>query len=324
MLRQGITALGDAYLHPSLAPVYDRVRLPITVRPFCGSTEGLFAPPSACLAAPAAAGGDTADAGLLPAGIKIFADGGGNTTATSLASGRPPRFLFYRQDALDALVGRAHAAGLPVAIHAAGDIAVSMALDAIERARLAYPAIEPRFRIEHAITIRRPDIPRLRALEVAVVTQPEAVYHAGDALSAAALAPDVLIAPFRALLDSGVMLAFSSDSPCYALSPLWQIWCAVSRATASGATLDDGQSVTMEEALVAYTRAGAAAIFTKQAGQLSPGRRADMLLLPIDPRALSPDRLRDLRIEQTWCAGQLVSESADEQEQPPGRPVPLP
>ncbi|MGH2602795.1 MAG: amidohydrolase family protein, partial [Dehalococcoidia bacterium] len=278
-----------------------------------------FAPPVNCLAPPA----DAPSGRLLPRGVKLFVDGGGNTTAASLASGRPPRFLFYRQDELDALVERAHAAGLPVAVHAAGDIAVAMTLDAIEHARLLHPALPPRFRIEHAITLKQADIPRLRSLDVVVVTQPEAIFQAGDRLVAAGLAEGVRIAPFRDLLDAGVTLVLSSDSPCYGLSPLWQIWCAAFRRTRSGAVLDDGQALTVEQALRAYTHAGGAALFTDQAGALTPGTPADFVVLTADPRATQPDQWHQLHVEAVYIDGEPVDLS-QLQGPPPGRPAALP
>ena len=244
-------------------------------------------------------------------------------TSASLASGRPPRFLFYSQEELDALVTKAHRAGLPIAIHAAGDIGVSMALDAFTAARRAHPGVEPRFRVEHAITLKQADIPRLRDLDVAVVTQPEAVFYAGERLARTALAPGVRVAPFRDLLDAGVTLAFSSDSPCYALSPLWQIWCAASRATEAGAALADGQAVRVTEAIAAYTRGAAAAIFSPDgAGTLAPGAPADFVVLSEDPRAVPLDRWQRLRVEAAYVGGALIDTGAAASTPSPGRPRP--
>lgn len=321
MHRAGIVALGDAYVHPALAPFYHRAGLPLAVRPFCGSPDGLFAPPWSC--ATPVDRSDEPDHRTLGRGVKIFVDGGGNTTAASLASGRPPRFLFYDQEELDTLVERTHGLGLPVAIHAAGDIAVTAALDAIERAQRTHPRLRPRFRIEHAITLKQQDIPRLRALDVAVVTQPEAVYAAGDRLPHAGLAEGVRIAPYRDLIDAGVTLAFSSDSPCYALSPLWQIWCAVSRRTASGTTLADDQALTLGEALAAYTRTGAAALFMEpDAGTLAAGTPADFTVLSADPRSIPLDQLPALRVKQTYIMGRSMEVGQSGDAPLPGRRQP--
>ena len=306
-LRHGITALGDAYVHPALHSAYDAAALPIAVRRFCGSRDGLFATPGECVSA-------------VAEGIKIFADGGGNTTATSLASGRPPRFLFYFRQELDALVAAAHGAGLPIAVHTAGDIAVTMALDAFTHARAVHPDVPPRFRIEHAITVKEQDITRLHDLGVVVVTQPSAVFHAGARVAAAPLAEGVRVAPWRDLLDGGVTLAFSSDSPCYELSPLFQMWCAVTRATSSDTTLDDGQTVTPAEALDAYTRAGAAAVYDDACGALTPGRRADFVVLSADPLRTPLAAWRGVSVIQTYIAGRAAVPTPDDRA--PGRPVP--
>lgn len=296
----GITALGDAYVHPALAPVYAATELGLSVRPFCGSTDGLFAPPWGCLDAPEGVQRE----GLLGRGLKIFADGGGNTTAASLRSGRPPRFLFYQPDELNRLVAQAHGQAMPVAIHAAGDIAVTMALDAIAEAQRVHPDVEPRFRIEHAITINERDIHRFAPLGVVLVGQPSAYFESGARLRQAPLAEGVRVAPVRDLLDAGVTVACSSDSPCYALPPLWQMWCAASRATAeAGEAGDDGQAVTPEEALRAYTASGAAALFDPDGGVLRAGARADLVVLSADPRATPLEGWRQIAVEQVWVRG---------------------
>lgn len=307
-LRHGITAVGDAYVHPALHRVYDAADLPIAALRFCGSGDGLFAPPWACVAP----GGE---------GIKIFLDGGGNTTSASLASGRPPRFLFYAQPELERIVAAAHGAGLAIAIHAAGDGAVSMALDAFAHARRAYPNLPPRFRIEHAITVKQRDIARLRDLDVIVVTQPAAVFHAGDRLAGAPLAAGVRVAPFRDMLDAGVTLAFSSDSPCYELPPLFQMWCAVTRRTAGGA-LSDGQGVTVDEALHASTAAGAAALFREDDGVLRPGARPTFVVLSADPRSTPVQRWSQIRVEATYVDGVAIGTDEPAGVPPPGRPLP--
>lgn len=321
LLAHGITAAGDAYVHPWLFGLYAPAMTRIAVRPFVGSPSGLFAEPWEGVQDAIAPGYRW----TIPPGVKVFADGGGNTTATTMASGVPPRFRFYTQQRLDALVAWAHGGAgvsMPIAVHAAGDIAVTMALDAFEAAARAHPDNRPRFRIEHAITIKEADIPRLARLGVIVVTQPAIVFHSGARLAAATLADGVRVAPFRAMIEAGVTVAFSSDSPCYALSPLWQMWCAVTRALEGGGTLDDGQAVTVEQALHAYTVAGAQAIFSPHThGSLAPGARADIAVLSADPRGTPPSQWHDIRVERVFIgAVEVPPPPADAV--PPGRPLP--
>lgn len=319
-LAAGITALGDAYVGPPLLRLYQAAvaghGLPVRVRAYCGSAEGLFAPPRACLEWPTArphAEGDGARA-LHWGGVKLFVDGGGNTTAASLA-GHPahatahPSRVFYRQEELDALVAAAHARGLQVAVHAAGDIAVAMALTAMERARAAYPRLEPRFRIEHAVLLNDALIRRLSAVGAVVVTQPLAITYHADHVTRAPLANGLRYLPLRDLLDAGVTVAASSDSPCYPLDPLRHLWAAVTRSTCSGAVHAPEQRLSVEEALHLATVHAARAIGTvDEEGSLAPGRRADLVVLSADPRAVPSDALPTLLVEAVYQEGALVFE----------------
>jgi predicted amidohydrolase YtcJ len=318
-LALGITALGDAYVGPPLLRLYQSAAagggLPLRVSAYCGGAAGLFAPPRACLTDPATwpeAG--SGDGSFRLVGIKLFVDGGGNTTAASVAgqtahpAPRPAR-VFYRQEELDALVAAAHARGLQVAVHAAGDIAVDMALTAMERARAAYPRLEPHFRVEHAVLLSDALIRRLAAVGAVVVTQPLAItYHAGH-VARAPLAEGLRYLPLRDLLAAGVTVAASSDSPCYPLDPLRHVWAAVTRATLAGEVHAPEQRLTVEEALRLATVHAARAVGTAdEEGSLAPGRRADLVVLSADPRTVPPDTLHALRVEAVYRAGALVFE----------------
>lgn len=316
-LALGITALGDAYISPPLLRLYRAAAaagaMPLRVSAYCGSAEGLFAPPHACLeGVPPTAEEDIGPIRL--AGIKLFVDGGGNTTAASLAghathpSPRPPR-VFYRQEELDALVEAAHARGLQVAVHAAGDVAVAMALTAMERARAKHPHRVPRFRLEHAVLLTDDLIRRLAAVGAVVVTQPLAItYHAAH-VARAPLAEGLRYLPLRDLLAAGVPVAASSDAPCYPLHPLRHVWAAVTRATLAGEVHAPEQRLSVEEALRMATVHAAHAMGTAdEEGSLAPGRRADLVVLSADPRAVPPDALRALQVEAVYRAGVLAYE----------------
>lgn len=335
-LAAGITALGDAYVGPPLLGLYQTAAagdgLPLRVSAYCGSAEGLFAPPRACLTDPATwPDAGSGDGAFRLVGVKLFVDGGGNTTAASRVghpahpAPHPPR-AFYRQEELDALVEAAHARGLQVAVHAAGDIAVAMALTAMERARAKHPHREPHFRIEHAVLLSDALIRRLAAVGVVVVTQPLAItYHAGH-VARAPLAEGLRYLPLRDLLAAGVTVAASSDAPCYPLHPLLHVWAAVTRAAVGGDVHAPEQRLTVEEALRMATVHAARATFTAdEEGSLAPGRRADIVVLSADPRTVPPDALRAVRVEAVYHAGELVYERARDGEGPTvGRWVPAP
>jgi predicted amidohydrolase YtcJ len=172
------------------------------------------------------------------------------------------RGLFVNtEEDLHAWISGADKAGLHVVVHAIGDRANATLLDIFERTAAENGPRDRRFRIEHAQHLAPADIPRFAKLGVIASMQP---YHAIDDGRWA----DRVIGrerargtyAFRALLDAGATVAFGSDWYVAPPTPLEGIYAAVTRRT-----LDDRhpngwvpeQKITVEEALVAYTRAGA-------------------------------------------------------------------
>src|SRR5690606_7490799 len=84
---------------------------------------------------------------------------------------------------------------------------------------------------------------------------------------------------FRGLLDSGATLAFGSDWPVVSVNPFLGIDAAVTARTLDGKVFVPEQSISVEEALVAYTRGAAAALLDDSIGVLRPGNRADLVML---------------------------------------------
>ena len=305
LFAAGITSAGDTYVSPPLLRLYRAALAAGALLPrvtaYRGSAAGLFAP----------VGERERDADpFQPAGVKLFTDGGGNTTATTLACGheqRGRRWLFHGQEALDELVSAAVGRDEQVAIHAAGDMAVTMALTALERARRAQPSRQPRLRIEHGVLLSSALIERLRAVSATLVVQPLSVTYHADKLATAPLAEGLRQLPLRDLLRAGVPVAASSDSSCYPLDPLLSVWAAVTRRTRAGYVANPEQRLTVEEALTLATTGAAHALGREdELGVLAPGRAADFVVLSADPRATPPDDLRRLTVQATYLAGSCV------------------
>ncbi|MGE0710911.1 MAG: amidohydrolase [Planctomycetota bacterium] len=205
----------------------------------------------------------------------------------------PPARLFE-------LVKAAHARGLPVALHAIGDGAVRLALDAFAAAREAYPDQELRDRIEHIEVVHQEDLPRFRALDTVASMQP---IHADPGAEpdegtwSKNLGPARLERSFawRALLDAKAVLAFGSDWPVMSANPLWGLAVATTRRSRQG--LPKGgwnahQAIGADEAVRAYT-AGAAYAHgrERELGKLEPGQLADLVVLDPSVRLDQPAAL---------------------------------
>jgi predicted amidohydrolase YtcJ len=259
------------------------------------------------------------DEWLRIGGIKLFADGAlGPQTAHMLAPyesaagnlGIPT----LSRDKLHGLVRRANDAGLSVAIHAIGDAANRIALDAIAAAQAnARPSTRPTLpnRIEHVQLLHRDDLPRLAQLGVVASMQP---IHATSDMEMAerhwGRRCDLAYA-WQSVLSSGARLAFGSDAPVETPDPLAGIHAAVTRRRADGSPGPEGwipaQRITVAQAVHAYTLGAAHASGEAHSkGSLAPGKLADLVVLSHDIFQGTPEEIAAARVEMTVLDGRIV------------------
>jgi len=253
--------------------------------------------------------------------IKLGADGALGSRGAALEepySDEPSqRGLVTRdQETLDRLVKRAFESGWQVAIHAIGDRANRMALDAVASARQAVPGSgDARPRIEHAQILRRSDIARFAELNVIASIQPT---HAtsdrrwvADRLGEERLAGAYA---YRSLYETGARLACGSDFPVEHADPMAGLRAAVARQDAAGEPAGGWrvqEALGIEQALSCFTAGAAFASFTEEeAGRIAPGMRADLTILDGDPTAVEPSRLTELEVLRTVVGGRVVYDAA--------------
>jgi hypothetical protein len=115
---------------------------------------------------------------------------------------------------------------------------------------------------------------------------------------------------FKSLVDAGARPAFGSDWTVAPLDPLLGLYAAVTRRTLDGAHPEGWipeQRLSVEEALVGYTRDAASAGFAEDAtGRLSPGYLADLVVLDRSPFEVDTEEIDDLRVILTVVGGRTV------------------
>jgi len=256
------------------------------------------------------------DAWLRIGALKGFMDGslGSHTAAFhepfTDAPGDRGLFVNTPEDMFGWVSG-ADKAGLHVIVHAIGDRANGTVLDIFERVARENAPRDRRFRIEHAQHLAVDDVPRFRSLCIVASTQP---YHAIDdgrwAETVIGPARSRTTYAFRSLLDAGARLAFGSDWFVAPPTPLEGIYAAVTRRTLDGKHPDGWipeQRITVEEALVAYTSAGAYASFEdRKKGIIAPGMLADITVIDRDLRMIPAAEIRQAKIARTIVGGQIV------------------
>jgi len=244
--------------------------------------------------------------------IKIFNDGSliGRTAAMTQPYLDPPDtkgFLVKSPETIREQVRLAHAGGWQVAMHAIGDWAIEVALDAIESV-MGADAARARPRIEHCGVLRPDLIARIRRVGAVIVTQPHFIYELGDGFRAA-LGEERVRWTYPLASLRGIPLAFSSDRPVVDGAPLRGIQAAVCRRTQRGAPFAPEEAFTVGEALRAYTLGAAYAAFAEsELGALAPGRWADLVVLAEDPLEADPEGLPEIPIVATVVGGEVVYE----------------
>lgn len=201
-------------------------------------------------------------------------------------------------------VARAAAAGLAVAIHAIGDRAVRVALDAIGPTRMTSPAL--RQRLEHIQMVREEDLGRFGALGVIASMQPihcTSDRDLADRYWGRGRTPRAY--PWRTLLERRAVLAFGSDAPVEPIDPLLGIHAAVTRRRPSDRDAwFPAQRLTLDEALHAYS-AGAAYSTGRERewGTLEVGMRCDATVVDRDLAKLKDDELLEAKVSATITDG---------------------
>lgn len=233
-----------------------------------------------------------ADALVRVGALKVITDGSLGTRTAACSHPYPDDgghgVLSFGAAELDGLLTRATGAGLDVALHAIGDVAVCEALDAVARTGASGT-------IEHAQLVRHSDIARFARLGLAASIQPQHAVDDRDMADGYWQAQTSLGYPMATLIRAGARLRLGSDAPVAPLDPWVTIAAAVER------TGDERPAWHAEERL-AFDEALAASVRTA----IRPGEAADLVLCGIDPRTASGDALRRMPVLATLVDGRIT------------------
>jgi predicted amidohydrolase YtcJ len=256
-------------------------------------------------------GATVADSLFSLYGVKIVADGSNQTETgaqtkpylNSISRGAPN----FNAAQMKQMVAEIKAFGLPVQVHCNGDYTVDIALDAIEAA-YASSADYGVNRIEHA-TMARPDqILRMKKLNVQPSFLMNHVRFYGAAYRDQIFGPEraAFMDPAGACVKAGLPFTLHTDGPCSPPGPLALISTAVTRrCIIDNSVVGPDQAVSLDEAIRAVTIDAARQIGQgDRLGSLEKGKEADFTILESDPYKVSPDAIADIKVSETWVAGE--------------------
>jgi predicted amidohydrolase YtcJ len=233
--------------------------------------------------------------GLLRVGpLKVLIDGSLNTRTAYCVDPYPHGgrgMLTVSEAELLALLVRAGGTGLVPAVHAIGDAANEVALNAFQAAGI-------RGRIEHAQFVRNGDFARFGRLGLTASVQPAHALDDRDAADANWSGRTDRAFPLRSLLAGGATLALGSDAPVARLDP----WTSMSAATTRSALDGRGpwhpeQAITRREALSASSRGR---------DRIRAGDVADIAVLDADPLTVPDEVFASMPVAATLVAGRFT------------------
>jgi predicted amidohydrolase YtcJ len=247
-------------------------------------------------------------------GLKMAIDGGTTSHTAWMFQpfvGETKVHDYNRLDPEDLRVffARGHALGWDIGIHAIGDRAHHEAAAAFADVLAESPRSDHRHNLIHAYFASQASLQQMARYQIAAVIQPTFIYYEGDDLFrdvGAELAQRYK--PMRTYLDRGIPVIATSDIPSTVhFNPLIGLYSLVTRKTWQGTPIAPQEAVTREEALRAYTLAGA--WLTREEdhkGPLAPGYLADIAVLDRDYFTCPEEQIKDIAVELTVVDGKVA------------------
>ncbi|MCE7872789.1 amidohydrolase [bacterium CPR1] len=253
---------------------------------------------------------------LRPTAAKIFADGVIESRTAALL--KPYRdgtsgLLNFPPEELTELVVALDRAGFQIHVHAIGDRAVRLTLDALEQARQSNGWRDARHHLAHLEIVHPEDLPRFASLEVGATIQP--LWAQRDSYIRELSEPfldaerNARLYPLAALARHA-RLAGGSDWSVSSLNPLQAIEVALTRRgpdEPAGEPWLPEQRLDLDTALRAYTVGGAHASFQEnETGTLTVGKAGDLIVLERDLYLVEPSEIGSVKVLRTFFEGEEV------------------
>lgn len=244
-------------------------------------------------------------------GIKMVADGGSDLAYMRKDYVNRPGFRGQpggTQENFTAAVRICNKYGWRVGIHAVGDAAVDMVLNAYEAANNDSSIVGKRWAIEHGYFLHTDQMDKIKQLGLIMHMQTWHLYNLRrNFLQNYGRDYAETSHPYRELLNRGIPIAGGTD---WSLEPndnfRW-MWVDITRKTIDGEVVGPDQALTREEALRFHTIWAAYSMFEENVkGSLELGKYADLVVLSADYMKVPLDEMPKITPLLTMVGGNVV------------------
>ena len=244
-------------------------------------------------------------------GVKHSADGSASERtmrmSTPYVGTDDHGILTMTQQEIHDAVDDAHTHNWQVGIHANGDVAIEMVLNAYERALAKWPHPDRRHRIEHCSQVNPSLVARIAKAGVIPTPFWTYIYFHGEKWENYGDEKMRSMFAHRSFLDAGIRVPGASDYGPGPFEPLMAIQSMVTRRDFRGKEWGPNQKVTVDEALRIATVNGSYASYEERSkGTITAGKLADFVMLKKDPHDVTPDTIKDIKVVRTVVGGRTV------------------
>jgi len=248
-------------------------------------------------------------------GLKLMTDGSMSAATCALYEpyeGQPNNYgIFHeamgtKQEFTEYLT-EAHKAGLPMGIHAIGDRAIDVTLDAVEAALKAHPAEDHRIRIEHCGLPTKEALERMRRLGVTASASVGFGWELGDQ-HRSLIGPERMkrYYPMKSFKEHGIKAGANFDHAVTMADVVKGIYVMVARKSETGQDLGQNEKVSVMDAVRAFTIDAAYLQFEEKIkGSIERGKLADMVVLDRDILSCPEEEIKDAKVLTTIVGGEI-------------------
>ena len=199
-------------------------------------------------------------------------------------------------------------AGIPIYMHANGDAAIDLAMDAVDEAFAGREIPDHRSVIIHAQLMRPDQVERAAELKMVPSFYSAHAFFWGDWHRRSFGDERAFgISPARSALEHGVNFTIHNDTPVVPPHMMRLMWAAVNRETRDGVTLGADERLAPYDALYALTQGGAYQYFEEDMkGSLTVGKQADLVILGANPLEVPPGSIKDIPVLETISRGESI------------------
>ena len=252
-------------------------------------------------------------------GMKLTVDGSPQGKTAFLTQpyvvppeGQPADYRGYStmaQAEMDAWFDFAWDENFQLIVHCNGDAAADQMLAAVRHAEATHQPKDLRPVMIHAQMIRPDQVEAMAQLRIIPSFFTAHTFYWGDWHIEQTVGREraFRMSPANTARKLGILFTNHSDASVVPPDHLDVIWTAVNRLSRSGVVVGPEERIPVYSALQAVTIHAAHQYFEEgQKGSLTPGKRADLVMLSADPLRVDPLQIRTIRVLETIKDGQTI------------------